>query len=158
MKIRKQVYELTLLDIKEFPVWEFALDEEDEEGQDEATVRPFEFTPPLDPNEGMFIVQAEFVFADGTEMKGYLTPSSERKIGYVQPIIIADNNQIGFWHGIQKPSKDEISSYYKSFNKSSVEVFPITYKSVVELTDGIIEGVIDGFMYYSKNMKVTSIK
>ena len=158
MKIRKQVYELSLSDFKHSPVWEFALDEEDEEGQGEATVRPFEFTPPLNPSEGMFVVQAGFLFADGMEMKGYLTPSPERKIGYIQPIIIADNNQVGFWHGIQKPSKEDISAYYKSFNKSFTEVFPITYKSVVELTDGIIEGVIDGFMYYSKDMKVTSIK
>ena len=158
MKIRKQVYELTLLDIKEFPIWEFALDEENEEGQDEATIRPFEFAPPLDPSESMFIVQAEFIFSDGTELKGYITPSPEREIGYIQPTIIMDNEQIGFWHGIQKPSSEEISSYYKSLNKSSAEIFPITYRSMVALTDGTLEGVIDGFMYYSKDMKVTSIK
>ena len=42
MKIRKQVYQLTLDDLERTPVWEFALDEEVEEGQDEATVRPVE--------------------------------------------------------------------------------------------------------------------
>ena len=35
MKIRKQVYELTISDIEEFPVWEFASDEEGDDGQDE---------------------------------------------------------------------------------------------------------------------------
>ncbi len=99
----------------------------------------------------MFIVQTNFLLADGTEMKGYLTPSPERKIGNIQPIIIVDNNQVSFWHGIQEPSKENISAYYKSLNKGSGEVFPITYKSMVTLTDGNLEGVIDGFIYYSKD-------
>jgi hypothetical protein len=37
MKIRKQVYELTTDDLELSPIWEFAADEEGEEGQDEAT-------------------------------------------------------------------------------------------------------------------------
>src|SRR5882724_9722481 len=43
-QIRKQVYELTLEDLVAFPAWEFALDEEGEPDQDEATVRPFPFS------------------------------------------------------------------------------------------------------------------
>jgi len=34
-RIRKQVYELTLDDLSRFPIWEFSLDSEAEEGQDE---------------------------------------------------------------------------------------------------------------------------
>ncbi len=48
-RIRKQVYELTVDDLDRHPVWEFALDEEGEEGQDEATVRPYEPQGVLDP-------------------------------------------------------------------------------------------------------------
>jgi hypothetical protein len=55
MKIRKQVYELTTDDLEHFPVWEFALDEEGDEVQDEATVRPRESSAPLNPEEGMFL-------------------------------------------------------------------------------------------------------
>jgi len=40
MRIRKQVHELTIEDLEAHPAWQFALDEEAEEGQDEATVRP----------------------------------------------------------------------------------------------------------------------
>ena len=35
-RIRKQVYNLTLRDLKSFPIWQFALHEECEPGQDEA--------------------------------------------------------------------------------------------------------------------------
>jgi hypothetical protein len=38
MKTRKQVYDLTRENLSKFPIWEFALDEEGDEGQDEATV------------------------------------------------------------------------------------------------------------------------
>jgi hypothetical protein len=78
-KIRKQVYELSIADFSRFPVWEFALDEEGEEGQDEATVRPCQRCSDLHPLEGMFVVRASFVLADGTQMQGYLTPASARK-------------------------------------------------------------------------------
>jgi hypothetical protein len=71
MKIRRQVYELTLDDLSKFPVWEFALDEEGEEGQDEATVRPYEVTGALDPSDGMFVVRASFTLADDSKMQGY---------------------------------------------------------------------------------------
>jgi len=70
MKIRKQVYQLTLDDLERTPVWEFALDEEVEEGQDEATVRPVEGPFPLDPAGGMFVVRARFRLGDGTRLTG----------------------------------------------------------------------------------------
>ena len=72
--IRKQVYELTAGDLEQRPIWEFALDEEGEEGQDEATVRPWTGNQPLDPADGMFVVRAVFELADGTKLTGYLTP------------------------------------------------------------------------------------
>ena len=64
MKIRKQVHDLSVDDVRKFPVCEFALDEEGEEGQDEATVRPFEFSGALDPSDGPFIVRGVFTLAD----------------------------------------------------------------------------------------------
>jgi hypothetical protein len=61
MKVRKQVYELTNRDLLEAPVWEFALDEEGEEGQDEATVRPWARQEPLDPTDGMLCLVASCI-------------------------------------------------------------------------------------------------
>jgi hypothetical protein len=56
MLIRKQVYDLRLEDFERHPVWEFALDEEGEEGQDEATVRPYSVAGPADSAEGTLVV------------------------------------------------------------------------------------------------------
>jgi len=154
MKIFKQVYELSLSDFQQFPVWKFAITEEGEEGQDEATVRPFEYTAPLDPSEGTFVVQAEFLLADGTNMQGYLSPSPQNELGYTQPIIISEKGQINFWSGIMQPSQESITSTYNSLEKSSEQVFPLAFKSNVALLGGTIEGVIHGFSFYSQNRKV----
>ena len=158
MKIRKQVYELTISDIEEFPVWEFASDEEGDDGQDEATVRPLEFNAPLDPSDGMFVVQSEFLLADGTKMQGYLSPAPKNELAYIQPIIITENGQIMFWYGIMKPLQEKITSNYSSLGKSSEQVFPLIFKSKVDILGGAIKGVIDGFSFYSQDRKVQSIK
>jgi hypothetical protein len=55
-------------DMRRFPIGEFA---SDEEGQDEATVRPFDVSGALDRSDGMFVVRARFTLADGTQMLGY---------------------------------------------------------------------------------------
>jgi hypothetical protein len=48
MQVCKQDYDLSLNDLAQFPVWEYALDEEGYEGQDERTVRPYTADPPLE--------------------------------------------------------------------------------------------------------------
>src|SRR5580765_5204572 len=95
-RIRKQVYELSLQDLHSSPVWEFALDEEGAEGQDEATVRPYEISGPIDPAEGMFIIRAAFILRDGTKMVGYLTPpfQGDGTLGTLQPVIITKDGQV----------------------------------------------------------------
>src|SRR5437773_1340523 len=101
MKIRKQVYELTVQDLREHPVWEFALDEEDKRGQDEATVRPFISSGSVDPGAGTFIVRARFTLADGTPFVGYLTPRDDpNDLGTIQPQIVTERGQVWFWMGV----------------------------------------------------------
>ncbi|MGA9453583.1 MAG: hypothetical protein WBW41_19825 [Verrucomicrobiia bacterium] len=59
-RVRRQVYELTLDDLNQFPVWEFRLGEEGEAGRDECTVQPYTASGPLDPADRMFVVRAVF--------------------------------------------------------------------------------------------------
>ena len=153
-RIRKQVYDLTLADLRRFPVWEFALDEEGEEGQDEGTVRPwpFRYTGVLDPSWSMFVVYASFVLADGTPMSGYLTPSpNATDLGIIQPIIVTPQGQVAFWCGILEPTSEAISASYGRLNKSSsTQVFPIQFASEVELAAGPLKGSIPGFLMLKK--------
>jgi hypothetical protein len=144
MKIQKQVYELTLDDLAQYPVWVFTLDAEGVDDYDEATVRPYHFSPPLNLNEDMFIVRADFVLADGTSMQGYLNPQAQGQSGIstFQPTIVNDNGQLGFWHGIIEPDEKRISENYRLIGKDAAHLFPIRFKSAVDILGGPIEGVL----------------
>jgi hypothetical protein len=148
MKIRKQVYELTLDDVNEFPIWEFALDEEGEEGQDEATVRPCEVLASLDPANGMFIVRAMFTLADGSKMQGYLTPpiQGDDGLGTLQPVIITPHGQVMFWYGALTPDEVRLAESYEKLGRGAERVFPIEVASQVELVAGPIRCVVPGFV------------
>ena len=145
MKIRKQVYELTVDDFIEFPVWEFALNEEGEENQDEATVRPSTAPLPLDCSESRFVVRAKFSLADGTRYIGYLTPGhAADDLGLIQPMIITPEGQVIFWMGAV-PS--DTGPYYQKLGKTAGQIFPVAFKSDVPLVGGVIFGSIPGFLH-----------
>lgn len=148
-RVRKQVYELTADDLEQHPVWEFALDEEGEEGQDEATVRPFEIKGPLDSSEGMFIVRAWLTLADGTRLRGYLTPpiQGDSSLGTLQPAAVAKSGQVSFWCGMLAPQPGLIEASYALLGKSSSSlVFPLAFESDVALVGWALKGSIPGFL------------
>jgi hypothetical protein len=74
--VRKPVYRLTLADLREFPVWEYASDEDGVEGQDEATVRPRPEAYARWPMEGV-LLRTRFKLADGSPMLGMSSGRSE---------------------------------------------------------------------------------
>ncbi len=149
MRVRKQVYELTPADLDESPIWEFALDEEGEPGQNEATVRPWEGGEPLDPADGMFVVHATFVLADGTHFGGYLTPpvQGDHSIGTIQPIVVTPEGQVGFWCGIMAPTSEMLATHYVTLGRAAPAVFPLHYTSNVEIVGGPVTGTLNGFLH-----------
>ena len=147
-RLRKQVYELTLQDLSTFPVWEFRLDEDCKEDQDESTVRPYAALGPLDPTERMFVVRAIFTLADGSSMRGYLTPPGrgDASLGTMQPIIITDRGQVRIWCGTAAPDSERLAHCYELLGKDAKAVFPVAFKSEVELSDGPVRGSVPGFL------------
>jgi hypothetical protein len=143
------VVNLTLADLATSPVWEFALDEEEVEGQDETTVRPYAADGPLDPSVGMFVVRARFALADGTLMSGYLTPPVQGEAGLstFQPIVITPAGQVVFWCGMIVPDAATIAESYLRLGKTDAsKVFPLRFESAVPLKCGTIKGQIPGFL------------
>ncbi len=149
MRIRKQVYELTARDLDQYPVWEFALDEEGAEGQDEATVRPLLVAGQVNPADGMVIVKASFRLSDGTSLSGYLTPpsSSSRGLGTIQPQIITANGQVSFWCGAFKPTSETLKQNYDRLGRTADKVFPVRFTSEVKVVGGPVTGILNGFLF-----------
>lgn len=148
VRVRRQVYELTLDDLDRYPVWEFRLDKEGEEGRDESTVRPCSVAGPLDPADRMFVVRAVFTLADGSRMRGYLTPpvAGDASIGTLQPIIITDRGQVRFWCGTAAPDVKRLARNYEFLGKDARHVFPVQFESDVELVGVPFKGSVPGFL------------
>ncbi|WP_342113998.1 hypothetical protein [Pseudoduganella sp. OTU4001] len=130
MKMRKQVYDLTTEDLDFAPIWEYAQDEEGEEGHDEATVRPVEPARSLDAVEVMCVAKANFRLADGTSMDGFLSPGrpDDTDLGHLQPAIFSKRGQISFWCGIIEPSRERLEAAYAALEKTPQEIFPIFFR------------------------------
>jgi hypothetical protein len=148
VRVRKQVYELTLEDLGRFPIWEFKLDEEGEEGSDESTVRPYTASGPLDPAERMFVVRAVFTLADGSRMPGYCSPPvrGDDSIGTLQPIIVTDRGQVRLWCGTTAPDLKRLTRSYGRLGKDARDVFPVQFESDVELVGGPVRRSMPGFL------------
>jgi len=151
-KIRKQCYELTPSDLSSWPAWEFARDEEGESGQDEATVRPYAFSDALDPADGMFIVAATFWLADGTTEHGFVTPapSGTDNLGTIQPQIVTEKGQVGFWLGRCPP---DTKRAYETLGREAPSVFPIRFESTVPLIGPKVTGTLLGFLCLESDFK-----
>lgn len=148
-RIRKSVAALTNADLIASAVWEFALDEEGDEGQDETTVRPYLSAGALDPSMGMFVVRARFQLADLTAMWGYLTPAvqGDDSLGTLQPVIVSSAGQVLFWLGSLGATPDDIAaSYDRLGKKSSTQVFPIQFSSDVAILGGPVQSQLPGFL------------
>jgi hypothetical protein len=148
-RVRKSVAELSLDDLELCPVWEFALDEEGEDGQDESTVRPRVMSDKLDPAAGMFIVRARFRLADGTQMHGYLTPAAEGEadLGTLQPVIVTNAGQVLFWWGVIMPPASELSAFYRRLGRTADKIFPLQFSSDVPILGGPLHGELPGFLH-----------
>jgi hypothetical protein len=147
-------------DIACFPVWEYALDEEGLEGQDEATVRPVDHRIPLDLAPSSYFVRARFTLADETThvglvelhqipgdpiiiVEGDVWSASKRR-----PVIVTAEGPIGFYFGALGPRPDDIARAYRLLGgRHPKAVFPIKYISDVSLPTGPVQGRIDGFQY-----------
>ena len=154
MKIRKQVFELTVADFERFSVWEFATDEVGESGQDEATVRPMASSVP----EGLCVARAKFELADGTVMSGYVTPNAaEDDLADVQPHIITHSGQVGFWFGMMPLEDGDLAEYHRRLGRTVDAIFPIRYSLETHLSDAQCAGIIEGF-YAWRNDKTVLVK
>ena len=147
--IRKHVYDLTNEDLQRFSIWEFASDEEGEEGQDETTVRPWEGAEPPDKTSCPLVVRARFALADGTRHNGYVTFDVRgTSIESVQPVIVTEAGQVMFWFGVLVPSCGAIDAAYAKLGRTAEFAFPIQYTSVAPIAADPITGSIDGFCHY----------
>ena len=149
--VRKPANELMPADLEQFPVWEWASDEEGEEDQDETTVRPVRLDR-LVRTDKSYIVKADFTLADGTVFVGVFTSAKHmpETVGWLHPVIFTEQGQVLFYYGVRKPTPQVILQNYQRLGKSASEVFPIEFHALVGVENGVSQGMIEGFLYLTE--------
>jgi hypothetical protein len=73
----------------------------------------------------LFVIRAPFALADGTVMRGYLTPPVQGNCALPtqQPIIITPAGQVIFLCGMVVPAAQRITESYTRLGKSSASGF-----------------------------------
>jgi hypothetical protein len=150
MEIRRYEYELTIEDILEYPVWEFAFGEE----SDIIKIKPLSDESQMDINLNRLIVRATFIFVTGLKKTGYIKPINtiDTFMGHLSPVdllpvILTENGQVDFWYGSHKPKRKLLRRNYELLGSQPNEIFPITVKSDIKVINGVDNGIIEGFLY-----------
>jgi hypothetical protein len=156
-RIRKQVYLLSPQDFVDHPIWEFCADEEDVEGQDEATARPSEKSEVPGYSSGVYVVAADVVLGDGTLAFGYLYSGEPQDMGCIQPNLFAGSSQVNFWLGwlrFIKNVEERVAGGYTLLGKGRESIFPISFRSRVNVNGAPLEALVEGFMALDSGRQV----
>ena len=156
MHIRRQQDEIRISDLTKYSIWEFALDEEEHDGQNENTLRPFLSPQPLYIEGTYLIVRANFVLANGVTIIGFVKPMRhsgvrlmEPPIPYdLNPVILTEHGPVNFCYGFGRPKEEIVLENYRLLGYQPENVFPINFSTDVEIADGFAQGTLEGFMYF----------
>ena len=135
----KQVWELTVEDLKEHPVWYFPMLED--EDCDEATVLPADSKIANDPNTQIIVI-SDFVDTSGNKYIGYMY-FGDLEIELSQPCMYINDVPVTFWFGIVKPPKSELQKLSFPIEASSKSIYGLDSQKVKIINYG----------YYDDNFK-----
>lgn len=150
-RIRKQMYDLSLEDFQEHPVWEFCLDEENVDGQTEETVRPSDLRQLPANTFGSFLIATDVLFGNGTQTLGYLF-SDERDVSSALPAAFINDKCVPFAIPGSRGflTNERVNEckqrYYNDLAMERGSVFPVAFRSLIPVNGAPMNFVLDGFI------------
>ncbi|GFE81518.1 hypothetical protein GCM10011487_35180 [Steroidobacter agaridevorans] len=140
LKTRKPIDELTASDLSVFPIWEYALDEEEAEDRDETWVRPVD-AQVVRKGQYSLTVAAEFRTRTGTTFPGFIGVTTAEGLEIYGAVLLPEAKYV-----VVDPSNAaDRRAAAKSLGTSTKELFPLTYTLRVrvgrekELRTGLIQ-------------------
>ncbi|WP_116809424.1 hypothetical protein [Steroidobacter cummioxidans] len=140
LKTRKPIDELTASDLSEFPIWEYASDEEEVEGQDETWVRPVD-AQVVRKGQWSLTVAAEFRTRTGTTFAGFIGVTTADGVEIDGAVLLPEAKYVVVDVGGAASRR----ATAKTLGMSAQELFPLTYTLRVrvgrerELRTGLIQ-------------------
>lgn len=125
LQTRKPIDALTSKDLEAFTIWEFAMDEEADDEQDETWVRPLERA--TIPRDALSLsVAADFVAADGTPFVGIVAVSTDEEIAFDGASLLADGAYVYAAHGAKTPLRYKTSAA-SELGKPPGGIYPLRF-------------------------------
>ncbi|HSP30575.1 MAG TPA: hypothetical protein VLO13_00940, partial [Halomonas sp.] len=93
LQTRKPINELNPEDLEAFPIWEFAIDEEENEEQDETWVSPVRGNV-IDSDEYSLSVSANFITASGKAISGAVDVTTADEFEFGHAFLLYDGSYI----------------------------------------------------------------
>jgi hypothetical protein len=132
LKTRKPIDKLTLADLHAFPIWEFATDEEDVEGQDETWVRPIN-SKVIPADSCSLSVSAIFHAPAGKQFAGVVGVTTAGALGIGHAGVINDDCYVF----IPSPDFHRAGEFARAaaheLGIGLAELFPLTYELTVAI-------------------------
>ena len=154
----RQASDLKAGDFGKHPVWVHChvvdYDESWYDDTDEETFRPWLGALPINPSHAIFLVTAEFVFANGSTFEGFVTPATEpADIATMQPHVFVGEERVGFFGGVFGVPEDTRVRFHHAVG-GSTGVFPVTFAAKPTLARGIVSGTVHGFYRYEGGVAI----
>jgi hypothetical protein len=141
LSTRKPVDKITTGDLRAFPIWEFALDEEGRPGQDETWIKP---VPAEAVPMGAYsqLVAASFVVGPANTLMGFMVVTTAQKSVELSPGAIVTE---GAYHFIPSPQMPGAGRERAALTKSLGTSFPFSYRLLVPITgeNALREGIVE---------------
>ena len=122
LKTRKPIDQLVSSDLIAFPIWEFALDEEGVEDQDETWVRPID-AKVVRKGQWSLPVAAEFRARTGTTFPGFVMVTTAEGIKIDGAVLLPEAKYVV----VDAGSPAERRATAKALGMSTRDLFPLTY-------------------------------
>jgi hypothetical protein len=122
LKTRKPIDRLAAADLDAFPIWEFALDEEGVEDQDETWVRPVDANV-VRKNSWSLSVAADFRTYSGVVIPGFIGVTTDGGVEIGHAVLLPKNKYV--FVDANKPASRKATA--KSVGLLAKELFPLTY-------------------------------
>jgi hypothetical protein len=126
LQTRKPIHKLRLTDLKDFPIWEFATDEEGDEDQDETCVRPVDAVV-VGVDLYSLSVAADFKTVSGKAMSGFVGVTTADTFEFGHGVILHERDYI-FVPSSEYPYADNERKVAASMlNMDDALVFPLEF-------------------------------
>lgn len=122
LNTRKPIDKLAAADLKTFPIWEFATDEEDLPGRDETWVRPVDART-IRKGQWSLSVAADFRTVSGHDVPGFVTVSTAHGVD-ISPGALLPRGHYLFIHTTDKSARSALA---RSLGLTVKQTFPLSF-------------------------------